>query len=73
MKADICEKFTVEITEAGELVVQGTEERQRFSPAEALMLLDILQQEEEFIRRKSKAASPLPLSFAGSPSQESDT
>jgi hypothetical protein len=72
MKADVCEKFTVEITEAGELVVQDSEQSLRFSPAETLMLLDILQQEEEFIRRKSQAACPLPLSFKESPNQKRD-
>ena len=53
------EKFTIEITEIG-LVISGEKgDRLEFSAGEALMLLDILKNEEVELRKMADEASPL--------------
>lgn len=57
------DRFTIRVTDHG-LEIEGEEGvRVSFSAAEALMLLDILQQEEGELRRLADEASPLPGSI----------
>ena len=56
------EKFTIEIIRSGLRITRkaGREGAEMtFSPVEALMLLDILKQEEAGLRRMADEASPL--------------
>jgi hypothetical protein len=53
------EKFTIEITESGLVVTGEKGDRLEFSAGEALMLLDILKNEEAQLRKMADAASPL--------------
>jgi hypothetical protein len=55
------EKFTVEITESGVNITSGEGISLHFSALEALMLLDILKDEEANLRRAADEASPLPI------------
>jgi hypothetical protein len=55
------EKFTVEITESGMDITSGEGMSLHFSALEALMLLDILKDEESNLRRAADEASPLPI------------
>jgi len=53
------EKFTIKVTDSGIAVIGERGDRLEFSPGEALMLLDILKNEEVELRKMAKAASPL--------------
>lgn len=53
------EKFTIEITEIGLVITAEKGDRLEFSAVEALMLLDILKNEEAELRKMADAASPL--------------
>ncbi len=53
------EKFTIEITETGLAVAGNNGNKLEFTAAEALMLLDILKNEESELREMADAASPL--------------
>ncbi|MFC1532028.1 hypothetical protein ACFL7M_01500 [Thermodesulfobacteriota bacterium] len=55
------EKFTISFTDKGVLIVGGEGNRLEFSAGEALMLLDVLKNEEVELRRKAEDASPLPF------------
>lgn len=58
---EVTEKFTIRVTDRG-LVITGKEENSlEFSAGEALMLLDILKDEEAELRKIAEAASPLPV------------
>ena len=55
------EKFTISVTDRG-LVITGKEGSSlEFSAGEALMLLDILNDEEAELRKIAEEASPLPV------------
>lgn len=55
------EKFTIKMTKDG-LVIRGEHGTSLdFSAVEALMLLDILKEEEPALRRMADEASPLPV------------
>jgi hypothetical protein len=55
------EKFTIKVTDHG-VVIAGKEGNSlEFSASEALMLLDILKNEESGLRKRSEEASPLSL------------
>lgn len=55
------ERFTIEITENG-LAITGREGLiLRFTAGEALMLLDILTEEEQRLRNMAQEASPGPI------------
>ena len=54
------EKFVIRMTEEGMEVAGGKRRPLIFSASEALMLLDILREEEENLRRIADEASPLP-------------
>ena len=53
------EKFTIEVTEIGIVVTAKNGNRLEFSAIEALMLLDILKNEEAELRTMADAASPM--------------
>jgi len=53
------EKFTIKITDHG-VVITGKEGNSlEFSAGEALMLLDVLKNEESELRKRAEEASPL--------------
>ncbi len=55
------EKFTIEMTENG-LTISGRDgNRLVFSAGEALMLLDMLKNEEESLNKMAEEASPIPV------------
>lgn len=55
------EKFTIRVTDTGVAVHSGEGIELHFTASEALMLLDILRHEEDFLTRTAKEASPLPM------------
>jgi hypothetical protein len=55
------EKFTVEITESGVDIRGGDSQLLHFTAVEALMLLDILRNEEAKLKRMAEEASPIPI------------
>ena len=57
----IREKFTIKVTESGVVMIGGEGERLHFTPAEALMLLDILRNEEAKLKKMAEEASPIPI------------
>jgi hypothetical protein len=61
LAVEATEKFTVEITETGVNITSGEGISLHFSALEALMLLDILEDEEANLRRAADEASPLPI------------
>ena len=58
---DTKEKYTIEVTDTGLEIFCGGERVLRFTAGEALMLLDILQNEEANLRRMADEASPAPI------------
>ena len=57
------EKFTIKVTDKGIVVIGEKGDRLEFSAGEALMLLDILKNEEVELRKMAEAASSLPVKF----------
>ncbi len=57
---NIKEKYTIRVTESGVVIQKGDKTRLEFTPVEALMLLDILKNEESAIKRMAEEATPLP-------------
>jgi hypothetical protein len=55
------EKFVIRMTEEGMEIAGGRRRPMRFSACDALMLLDILKEEEDNLRKIADDASPLPL------------
>jgi hypothetical protein len=57
----ITEKFTVEVTKSGVDILGADGQVLHFTAVEALMLLDILKNEEEGLKRMAEEASPIPI------------
>jgi hypothetical protein len=57
----IIKKFTITITESGVDIVSGEGKSMQFSAVEALMLLDILRNEETKLKQIADEASPIPI------------
>jgi hypothetical protein len=57
------EKFTIKVTDNGVVVIGENGTRMDFSVGEALMLLDILKNEEVELRKIAESASPLSLNI----------
>jgi hypothetical protein len=57
----ITEKFTVEMTKSGVDILGGDGQVLHFTAVEALMLLDILKNEEAELKRMAEGASPIPI------------
>ena len=55
------EKYTIRITDNGLLIAGSEGKKLHLTAGEALMLLDILQNEEQNLRRMANKASPMPL------------
>ena len=64
------EKFTIKVTDKGVAVIDQNGTRMEFSAGEALMLLDILKNEEVQLRKMADSASPLSLGINVSPKRE---
>jgi len=58
---EITEKFTISVTDRGVIITGKEGNRMEFSAGEALMLLDILKDEEVKLRKIAQKASPLPV------------
>ena len=58
------EKFTVKMTEKGLTILGGAGNRLDFSAGEALMLLDILRNEEPVLKEMAEEASPIPVQIS---------
>ena len=56
----IREKFTIKITDTG-ITILSEQDSMHFSAGEALMLLDILRNEEPNLRKMAEADSPIPI------------
>ncbi len=54
-------KFTIKRTDTGIVIIGEEESRLKFSAGEALMLLDVLKNEEPELRKIAKGDSPLPF------------
>lgn len=52
----ITEKFTIKITDSGFVILNGEEKGLHLTPVEALMLLDILRNEESKLRKMAEEA-----------------
>ena len=59
----LMEKFTIKVTDKGIVVIGEKGDRLEFSAGEALMLFDILKNEEVELRKMAEAVSPLPVEF----------
>ena len=57
----IIEKFTVEMTKSGLNILGEDQQVLHFTAVEALMLLDILKDEEAELKRMAEKASPFTL------------
>ena len=57
------EKFTITIEETGLVILGGDGIRMQFAAVEALMLLDILKDEEEKLKKMAQDASPISMSI----------
>lgn len=55
------ERFTIRVTDQGLLIRDHGGKELRFTPSEALMILDILKNEEEALERMARESSPLPI------------
>ena len=55
------EKFIIEVTDKGLDIFRGGERALHFTASEALMLLDILQNEETNLKRMADEAAPAPI------------
>ncbi len=58
------EKFTIKITESGLIIIGADEDGEKhlhFTAGEALMLLDILKNEETNLKRTAEKKSPMPM------------
>lgn len=57
------EKFVIRMTKTGMTIRSGDGVDLRFTASEALMLLDILREEEETLETIARESSPLPMRF----------
>ena len=57
------EKFTIKVTDNGVVVIGEKGNRMEFSAGEALMLLDILKNEETELRKMAESATPMSLNL----------
>ena len=55
------EKFTINVTDRMLVITDETGNALHFRPGEALMLLDILKNEESELKRLAEEASPIPV------------
>ena len=60
---DSAERYSITVGEAGLEILNPEGKGMSFTAAEALMLLDILKNEEEKLRIVADKASPMPIRF----------
>jgi hypothetical protein len=60
---DYKENFTIEIADCGVLIRDGNKKTLKFTASEALMLLDILKNEEKQLRKIAEESSPIQLNI----------
>jgi hypothetical protein len=60
---DSAERYTISVGDGGLEIRDGKGKGLSFTATEALMLLDILKNEEEKLRHLADKASPLPVRF----------
>ena len=58
---EVAEKFTISVTDRGVIITGKEGNSMEFSAGEALMLLDILKNEEAELRKIAEETSPLPI------------
>ncbi len=58
---EITEKLTIKITDSGIVILSGEENSLHFTSGEALMLLDILKNEEPRLRKMAEEALSIPI------------
>jgi hypothetical protein len=58
---EITEKLTIKITDSGIVILNGEESSLHFTSGEALMLLDILKNEEPRLRKMAEEALSIPI------------
>lgn len=63
-------KYTIQVTGKGILIRSAKNRRLEFTASEALMLLDILQNEEPTLRKIARESSPLPMTIQMNSSQD---
>lgn len=57
----INEKFTIKVTKKGVHIINPEKQEMHFTASEALMLFDILKNEEENLQIMAEKASPIPI------------
>lgn len=57
----ITEIYTIKITESGLAILSGKGKSLHFTATQALMLLDILREEEQRLKQMAQEASPIPI------------
>ena len=55
------EKFTIKVTDSGVVIIGEEGNRLKFSAGEALILLDVLKNEEVELRKMAEEKSPMPV------------
>ncbi|GAF86426.1 unnamed protein product [marine sediment metagenome] len=55
------DKFTIKVKKSGVLILSTEGKKLEFNAGEALMLLDILKNEESELRKIADEASPMPI------------
>ncbi len=58
---EVKEKFSIEITDRGIVILNEEGRSLEFTAGEALMLLDILRNEETELKKMAEEASPIPI------------
>jgi hypothetical protein len=58
---DLKEKFTIKMKDDGVDIIGGDAKSLYFTASEALMLLDILRNEEQKLKQMAEEASPIPI------------
>jgi hypothetical protein len=58
---NIKEKFAIKVTVKGVNIINSEKQEMHFTAGEALMLLDILKNEEDNLRVMAEKASPIPI------------
>ena len=58
---NIKEKFTIKVTKKGVNIINSDKQEMHFTAGEALMLFDILKNEEDNLRVMAEKASPIPI------------
>ena len=58
---NVKEKFTIKVTKKGVDIINSEKQEMHFTAGEALMLIDILKNEEDNLKLMAEKASPIPI------------